>query len=197
MAASSSLPARRSAACCWRRCCSRERVPVSRVLGAVAIVGGLAVIGAESIGHIGADGVLGDLLFVLTGFMFAVLRHAVAALACLRLLGGHRHQRAVALAAAALCGLRRVRPRGGARPSVRTRCRRWRRASWPAPAALYLFAFSIQTIGVARAAMFPATVPALTILAGWLLLGEPPTALQAAGLVTVLCGFYLAQRQRA
>src|SRR4051795_1480140 len=57
----------------------RERVPPSRVLGAIVIVGGLAVIGAESIGHIGADGVLGDLLFVLTGFMFAVfgtlLRH--------------------------------------------------------------------------------------------------------------------------
>src|SRR5206468_658741 len=57
----------------------RERVPFSRVLGAVAIVGGLVVIGAESIGHIGPDGVLGDLLFVLTGFMFAVfgtlLRH--------------------------------------------------------------------------------------------------------------------------
>jgi drug/metabolite transporter (DMT)-like permease len=44
--------------------------------------------------------------------------------------------------------------------------------------------------------VFPATVPALTILIGWLLLGEPPTALQAAGLVTVLFGFYLAQRQR-
>jgi drug/metabolite transporter (DMT)-like permease len=40
-------------------------------------------------------------------------------------------------------------------------------------------------------------VPALTILAGWLLLGEAPTALQAAGLVTVLAGFYLAQRQQA
>src|SRR5439155_1047828 len=57
----------------------RERIPPSRVLGAVAIVGGLVVIGAESIGHIGPDGVLGDLLFVLTGFMFAVfgtlLRH--------------------------------------------------------------------------------------------------------------------------
>ncbi len=64
------------------------------------------------------------------------------------------------------------------------------------PAALYLFAFSIQTIGVARAAVFPATVPALTILSGWLLLGEPPTALQATGLMTVLFGFYLAQRQR-
>jgi drug/metabolite transporter (DMT)-like permease len=31
---------------------------------------------------------------------------------------------------------------------------------------------------------------------GWLLLGEPPTSLQAARLVTVLSGFYLAQRQR-
>src|SRR5882757_2520719 len=57
----------------------KERVPPSRVLGAVAIVGRVVVIGAESIGHIGPDGVLGDLLFVLTGFMFAVfgtlLRH--------------------------------------------------------------------------------------------------------------------------
>ena len=59
-----------------------------------------------------------------------------------------------------------------------------------------LFVFSMQPGGVARAAVFPATVPALTILAGWLLLGEAPTALQAAGLVTVLAGFYLAQRQR-
>jgi drug/metabolite transporter (DMT)-like permease len=64
------------------------------------------------------------------------------------------------------------------------------------PAAMYLFAFSIQLLGVARAAVFPAIVPALTLLVGWLLLGEPPTALQAAGLVTVLSGFYLAQRQR-
>jgi drug/metabolite transporter (DMT)-like permease len=48
---------------------------------------------------------------------------------------------------------------------------------------------------VARAAVFPATVPALTLLLGWLLIGEPPTALQTAGLVTVLAGFYLAQRQ--
>ena len=57
----------------------RERVPPSRVAGALVIVCGLAVIGAESIGHIGADGVLGDLLFVMTGLMFAVfgtlLRH--------------------------------------------------------------------------------------------------------------------------
>ena len=49
----------------------RERISYSRLFGAVVIVGGLAVIGGESIGHIGLSGVQGDLIFVLTGFMFA------------------------------------------------------------------------------------------------------------------------------
>src|SRR5258707_5889287 len=49
----------------------KERISFSRLFGAVVIVGGLAVIGAESIGHIGLSGVQGDLIFVLTGFMFA------------------------------------------------------------------------------------------------------------------------------
>src|SRR5262249_28291005 len=48
-----------------------ERISFSRFLGAVVIVAGLAVIGAESIGHIGVSGVQGDLIFVVTGFMFA------------------------------------------------------------------------------------------------------------------------------
>ncbi len=139
---------------------------------------------------------LGDLLFVMTGFMFAVfgtlLRHwrvsafataTVISVVSLALLpfyaasGGFAHVAALGLTENALQALGQGLLAG--------------------PAAMYLFAFSIQTIGVARAAVFPATVPALTILIGWLLLGEPPTALQAAGLVTVLCGFYLAQRQRA
>ncbi|MGY4288537.1 hypothetical protein ACVWXO_007757 [Bradyrhizobium sp. LM2.7] len=57
----------------------KERISASRLAGAIVIVGGLCVIGAESIGHIGADGVQGDLTFVLTGLMFAgfgaLLRH--------------------------------------------------------------------------------------------------------------------------
>jgi drug/metabolite transporter (DMT)-like permease len=173
----------------------RERVPASRVAGAIVIVGGLVIIGAESIGHIGADGVFGDLLFVLTGMMFAVfgtlLRHwrvnafsaatviSVLSLALLPLYaasGGFARVAALGLGENALQALAQGILAG--------------------PAALYLFAFAIQTIGVARAAVFPATVPALTILTGWVLLGEAPTALQAAGLVTVLFGFYLAQRQR-
>ncbi|MCA6113591.1 DMT family transporter [Bradyrhizobium sp. WSM 1738] len=173
----------------------RERVPPSRVAGAVVIVGGLAVIGAESIGHIGADGVLGDLLFVMTGMMFAVfgtlLRHwRVSAFSAATVIS------VVSLALlplyAAFGGFARVAALGVGENALQALAQ----GILAGPAALYLFAFSVQTIGVARAAVFPATVPALTILAGWLLLGEPPTALQAAGMVTVLFGFYLAQRQR-
>jgi len=173
----------------------RERVPASRVLGAVVIVGGLAVIGAESIGHIGSHGVLGDLLFVLTGLMFAVfgtlLRHwrvnAFSAATVISVLS-----LALLPLYAAFAGFARVAALGLGENALQALAQ----GILAGPAALYLFAFSIQTIGVARAAVFPATVPALTILIGWLLLGEPPTALQAAGLVTVLFGFYLAQRQR-
>jgi drug/metabolite transporter (DMT)-like permease len=172
-----------------------ERVPPSRVLGAVAIIGGLVVIGAESIGHIGPDGVLGDLLFVLTGFMFAVfgtlLRHwrvnAFSAATVISVLS-----LALLPLYAASGGFARVASLGLGENALQALAQ----GILAGPAALYLFAFSIQTIGVARAAVFPATVPALTILAGWLILGEQPTALQAAGLVTVLAGFYLAQRQR-
>ena len=174
----------------------KERVSLSRVLGTIVIVGGLAVIGAESIGHIGPSGVQGDLIFVLTGLMFAgfgtLLRHwrvsgfaaaSVISVLSLSLLplyaasGGFARVAAIDLPENALQALGQGVLAG--------------------PAATYLFALSIQLLGVARAAVFPAIVPPLTLLSGWLLLGDPPTTLQAAGLVTVLSGFYLAQRQSA
>jgi drug/metabolite transporter (DMT)-like permease len=172
-----------------------ERISFSRLFGAVVIVAGLVVIGGESIGHIGFSGVQGDLIFVLTGFMFA----GFAALV--------RHWRISAFAAAAVIsvlslalfplyvlsgGIGRLAALGPGENALQA----LGQGILAGPAALYLFAFSIQRLGVARAAVVPAIVPALTLLVGWLLLGEPPTSLQAAGLVTVLSGFYLAQRQR-
>jgi drug/metabolite transporter (DMT)-like permease len=173
----------------------RERISYSRFFGAVVIVGGLAVIGGESIGHIGLSGVQGDLIFVLTGFMFAgfatLVRFwrvsafsAAVVISVLSLslfplyavLGGFDRLAAIGLGENALQALGQGILAG--------------------PAAMYLFTFSIQRLGVARAAVVPAIVPALTLLVGWVLLGEPPTALQLAGLATVLSGFYLAQRQR-
>jgi drug/metabolite transporter (DMT)-like permease len=172
----------------------REKVTPSRLIGAVIIVGGLIIIGAESIGHIGAAGVQGDLIFVLTGFMFASFG------ALLRL------WRVSALSAAAvtsvvsllllpiyigLVGFGHIAAAGLHENVLQAIAQ----GVLAGPAALYLFAQSIQALGAGRAAVFPAMVPALTIMIGWLLLGEPPTALQTAGLVTVLFGFYLAQRQ--
>jgi drug/metabolite transporter (DMT)-like permease len=173
----------------------KEKVFASRVAGAIVIVGGLCVIGAESIGHIGGDGVQGDLIFVLTGFMFAgfgvLLRHwrvsAVSAALVINVLS------LLLLPIYVLSGgLARVAVIGVSENAMQALAQ----GVLAGPAALYLFAVSVQRLGVARAAVFPACVPALTLLVGWVLLGEPPTALQAAGLVTVLCGFYLAQRQR-
>jgi drug/metabolite transporter (DMT)-like permease len=173
----------------------RERISFSRILGAFVIVGGLVVIGIESIGHIGASGVQGDLIFVLTGFMFAGFGALL------------RYWRVSALSAAAVINvlsllLFPVYAASGALARVtaigfgENALQAFSQGILAGPGAMYLFVFSIQRLGVARAAVFPAIVPALTLLVGWLLLGEPPTILQAAGLVTVLSGFYLAQRQR-
>jgi len=172
----------------------KEQISVSRLTGAIVIVGGLGVIGAESIGHIGIDGVQGDLIFVLTGLMFAgfgaLLRHwrvsavsAALVINVLSLLLLPIYVATVGLAHIAAIGITENAIQALAQGVL------------AGPAALYLFAVSVQRLGVARAAVFPACVPALTLLTGWLLLGEPPTALQATGLVIVLCGFYLAQRQ--
>jgi drug/metabolite transporter (DMT)-like permease len=173
----------------------KERVSLSRLIGAVVIVCGLVIIGIESIGHIGPSGVKGDLIFVLTGFMFAsfgaLLRlwrvsglsaAAVTSVLSLLLLP-------IYLAFGGLSDLAAVGFRENALQALG-------QGLLAGPAALYLFAYSIQLLGAGRAAVFPAIVPALALLVGWLLIGEPPTALQAAGLVTVLSGFYLAQRQR-
>ncbi|UWU87764.1 DMT family transporter [Bradyrhizobium yuanmingense] len=172
----------------------KERISASRLTGALVIVGGLGVIGAESIGHIGADGIQGDLIFVLAGFMFAgfgaMLRRwrvsAVSAALVINVLS-----LLLVPVYVATVGLAHIASIGMTENAIQALAQ----GVLAGPAALYLYAVSVQRLGVARAAVFPACVPALTLLTGWLLLGEPPTMLQTAGLVTVLCGFYLAQRQ--
>ncbi|MCC8966218.1 DMT family transporter [Bradyrhizobium sp. Pear76] len=172
----------------------KESISLSRVAGAVVIVVGLAVIGSESIGHMGSSAVLGDLIFVTTGLMFAgfatlvrywrVSAFSVATvISVLSLSLFPLYAASGGLARDAAIGLNENALQAVAQGIL------------AGPAAMYLFALSIQHLGVARAAVFPATVPVLTLLLGWLLIGEPPTAVQAAGLVTVLAGFYLAQRQ--
>jgi drug/metabolite transporter (DMT)-like permease len=62
------------------------------------------------------------------------------------------------------------------------------------PGAIYLFTRSIVMLGAGRAAVFPTLVPPFVLLIGWLALGIVPTAFQLIGLLIVLLGFRLTQR---
>jgi drug/metabolite transporter (DMT)-like permease len=170
----------------------REKLVVSRLIGALIIIGGLLVIAGEGAATIGAQGVGGDLALALAGFMsgaFATLLRlwriapmmAAAVISVLSLfampiywlIGGVAHLNALGwrenLLQAILQGV------------------------LAGPAALYLLVRSITLIGAGRAAIFFSLVPPFVMLIGWLALGETPTALQLTGLIIVLFGFQLTQ----
>jgi drug/metabolite transporter (DMT)-like permease len=172
----------------------KEAVSPFRVAGAMVIVVGLAVIGSESLRHTGSIAVTGDMIFVLTGLMFAgfatLIRYwRVSAFSVATVISVLSLSLFPLYAASG--GLARDAALGVSENALQA----IGQGLLAGPAAMYLFALSIQKLGVARGAVFPAVVPVLTLLLGWLLIGEPPTVLQASGLVVVLTGFYLAQRQ--
>src|ERR1700759_4193110 len=122
-----------------------EWISPSRFAGAVIIVVGPVVIGSESIGHIGLSGVLGDLIFVLTGFMFAGFGALL------------RYWRVSALSAAAVInvlslvllpvyvafgGIGRLEAAGLGENALQA----VGQGVLAGPAALYLFAYSIQVL---------------------------------------------------
>jgi drug/metabolite transporter (DMT)-like permease len=170
-----------------------EKLVATRVMGALIIVVGLFVIAAESVASIGAHAVFGDLIFVLTGLMFAgfgtLLRlwripaiPATAVISVLALIAVPVHW--------SLGGLDHMIALG------------WRENLLQAvlqgvlagPAAIYLFVVSVGLLGAARAAVFPSLVPPFVLLLGWAALGETPSAPQLTGLVIVLIGFRFAQK---
>ena len=169
----------------------KEPLPPRRIAGAIAIVIGLAVIGAEALRTIGAHGVLGDLLFVAAGCCFAVfgvlVRHwrlgavrATAVTSVLSLVGlpillgsfsnmlaaGFYENLMQAVVQGALAGA----------------------------GAIYLFTRAVVLLGAGRAVLFPSLVPPFTLLIGYLTIGEAPTVSQVVGLIIVIAGFQLTQR---
>jgi len=171
----------------------REKLIISRLIGALIITSGLLVIAGEGAATIGAQGVDGDLLLALAGFMsgaFATLLRlwrippmsAAAVISVLSLfampvywlVGGVAHMSALGwrenLVQALLQGV------------------------LAGPAALYLLVKSIALIGAGRAAIFFSLVSPFVLLIGWLALGETPSLFQLIGLTIVLFGFQLTQR---
>lgn len=169
-----------------------EKLRTTRTIGALIIVTGLIVIGGESVLTIGAHGIVGDLMFVVAGLMFAMFGTllrlwripAMSAAAVISVLS------LAAVPLQAIVGFERMVALG------------WRenllqiviQGILSGPVSLYLFTRSVILLGAARGAVFASLVPPLVLLIGWLALGEPPSALQLTGLAIVLAGFRLAQR---
>jgi drug/metabolite transporter (DMT)-like permease len=171
----------------------RERLPAARIYGALVIVAGVAVIGSEALATIGTHGLLGDFTFAMAGLMFAtfatLLRlwridpmRATAAISALTLLYVPIH--AVAF------GFGRMIAVGFIENALQAVVQ----GIFSGPLAIYLFARSVAALGASRAAVFPSLVPGLTLLVGFVALGEVPSLAQLAGLTLVLVGFRLTQK---
>ena len=169
----------------------KEPLPPRRIVGAAAIVIGLAVIGAEALRTIGAHGVLGDLLFVAAGSCFAIFGVLV------------RHWRVGAIRAAAvtsvlsLAGLPILLFNFGdmlAAGFYENAMQAVVQGALAGAGAIYLFTRAVVLLGASRAVLFPSLVPPFTLLIGYLTIGEAPTASQLAGLIIVVAGFRLTQR---
>lgn len=171
----------------------REKLITSRLLGALIITAGLAVIGGEGAAIFGEQSVAGDLLLVLAGFMSASFG------TLLRLWRIEPLPAAAAIGVLSLFGIPIYWITGDFAHMITLG---WRENLLQAvlqgvlagPAALYLFVKSIAVIGAGRAAIFFALVPPFVLLIGWLALGEVPTLLQLIGLIIVLFGFRLTQK---
>ncbi|MGA2891964.1 MAG: DMT family transporter [Xanthobacteraceae bacterium] len=169
----------------------KEPLPSRRIVGAVTILAGLGVIGAEALRTMGASGILGDLLFVAAGSCFAIFgvllrlwlippMRAVAITCVLSLAGlpmllftfdnmlaaGFYENLLQALVQGVLAGA----------------------------GAIYLFTRAVELLGASRAVLFPSLVPPFTLLIGYIALGEAPSVSQLIGLVIVVVGFRLTQR---
>jgi drug/metabolite transporter (DMT)-like permease len=171
----------------------KEKLPLQRALGALTIVGGLAVIGGEAILTIGAQGILGDLLFVLAGCFFA----AFGMLLRLWRMAPTRAAVIVSVVSIAvlpmhwaLVGFERMIALGIWENLLQALVQ----GILAGPGAIYLFAHSVVLLGAGRAAVFPSLVPGFTLLIGFLILGEVPSVLQLLGFAFVMVGFRLTQK---
>ena len=168
----------------------KETLPPRRIAGALTIVLGLAVIGAEALRTMGTHGLVGDLLFVAAGSSFAVFgmllrlwrippMHAAAVTSVLSLVGLPIFFFAYNnfIAAGFFENLLQAVVQG----------------VFAGPAAIYLFTRAVVLLGAGRAAVYPSLVPPFSLLIGFLTLGEVPSVSQLIGLAIVVVGFRLTQ----
>jgi drug/metabolite transporter (DMT)-like permease len=171
----------------------REAMPATRLIGALAMVAGLMLLGFEALATIGTHGILGDLTFACAGLSFAVF-------ALMLRLWRISPMRAVAVVSVvglayvpvhwAVFGFARMISAGWAENLLQIIVQ----GIFAGPLAIYLFTRTVMLLGASRAAVFPALVPAVTLLIGIPTISEVPSLIQLAGLVIVGVGFRLAMK---
>ena len=62
---------------------------------------------------------------------------------------------------------------------------------------VYTYARTVQCLGAARAAIFPALVPGFATLMGWPVLGHIPTLTEATGLTLAIAGLLVTVTHRS
>ena len=168
----------------------KEALPARRIAGAITMVVGLGIIGAEAVGTIGTQGLIGDLMFVAAGSFFAIFGML------LRLWRIPPMRAAAVTSALSLAGvpmLLFVYDNFLAAGLWENLLQAVVQGFFAGAGAIYLFTRAVVLLGVGRAALFPALVPPFALVIGALTVGEIPTASQLIGLAIVIAGFRLTQ----
>ena len=167
----------------------RERLSRNHLIGAAIVLGGIVLIGWDGLVQpAGERAWLGDLLFFASSILWA----------CFTLL--LRHWRVPALRATAVVSVlsfwcRRRRICCGPVRRISRRCRSATLAfqglvQGGLQGAITMVAYgqAVVLLGVSRAVLFPAIVPAMSVLVGIPIVGEIPSVLQIGGLALVTLG---------
>lgn len=167
----------------------KERLSGAHLIGAALVIGGIVLISWQGLhAAAGADSWIGDVLFFTSAIIWACFTvlvrhwrlHAIRTIAVVSFLSlilmlpgyfawyGMDHVRALPLGAMAVQGLVQGFGQG--------------------VLAITAYSQAIRVLGVSRAVLFPAMVPAVSILIGIPIVGEFPNAYQIAGLLLVTAG---------
>lgn len=167
----------------------RERLGRNHLIGAAIVLGGIVLIGWDGLVQpAGERAWLGDLLFFASSILWAgftlLLRHwrvpalrataVVSVLSCLvstpvyLLWAGSAHLAALPVGTMVFQGL----VQGGLQGAI----------------TMVAYGQAVALLGVSRAVLFPAIVPAMSVLVGIPIVGEIPSLLQIGGLALVTLG---------
>jgi drug/metabolite transporter (DMT)-like permease len=172
----------------------KEPLSNARLVGVIAIVCGLIVFAGEAITSIGMHALAGDSLFATAGLLWAVFTiclrrwrmdglHAAMIVGALSLL-------IYAPLHALIFGFQTMIAAGWIENLIQIAVQ----GVFAGLLALFLFARAVTALGAGRASTFPTLVPGLTMLIGFLALGEVPTPMQLLGLAIVAVGFRFAMK---